>query len=149
MDKYIVTHRRVIHGCELLNLVPQLSSTRHEKQQRIWRGNLVVEELMKRGVNDLIPRYVLRFESYGNKQFTFCTTVVMSSLKDFEFVIRKVMDCRFYICVYCNCMNIVLELRILNGLEEQKFRDIWYRMRDEFEMMDERFKDRDIRGIMV
>ncbi|AET39121.1 uncharacterized protein Ecym_4039 [Eremothecium cymbalariae DBVPG len=137
MERYIVTHRRDVNTCVLYNVLPETKTSDQESQHKLWLGKTVFEELMPVDANDWVPRYILRFEDMNTSDLVFCKTQVVACMQDFERVIQRQLNGFFYLIVQAAGLDVVLELRILDAIDEQRFRDMWYRMRDEYEMMEE------------
>lgn len=122
--------------CQLFNVVPTQKRKR-ESQQRLWAGKAVFEELMLPEMGQWTPTYQLKFE-YESTPHVFCRTRIMRRLRDVKRVLQRQPDGAFHVLARAQALDIVLELRIGDAAEEQKFQDMWQRMLEEFEMLAEK-----------
>lgn len=150
MVNIIVTRQRVIESCSLFNILPRSSARAWEPQNLLWKGNLILEELLlleesDREVNK-VPMYRIKFvsqkedgvdiEETNNASRLFCETQIIRSLVDFQTVIQN-RGKWFQVAMLCEGQRryqIALELRIRDEWNEQQFRDTLLRITDEYEI---------------
>ncbi|SCV06192.1 LANO_0H24124g1_1 [Lachancea nothofagi CBS 11611] len=135
----IVCRKQTFGSLGLHNILPRSSSGGWEPQVKVFDGRMCVCELMSK-IDDL-PWYRIVFEwtndDAGDKQRFFSHTMIMKGTRDLN---KTVQTCGEYFEVLMECSNekwVALELRIADMREDQKFRDLLFRIREEYEMIDE------------
>lgn len=132
----LVTHRQVFETCRLFNILPLDKPRAWEPQYKLWQGSMILEEIMIQGCStERFHKYKLKFMSYDGET-VFCETKMISSMKDFKFIIQKYIE-SFRILVKTGSLQIALELRIEDKIQNRRFRDIWLRINDEYEILQE------------
>lgn len=141
MSLSIVSLKKVFHTASLYNVLPPSSSLSWEPQCKLFEGQLSLEELITCGnstpsrSDDDMPHYQLNFQ-WNESEAKFCNTQVIKSLGQLNETIEK-KDRWFRITMSCCGCKVPLELRIENAIEDQRFRDMLFRIREEYEMIDE------------
>ncbi|SCU85552.1 LAFA_0D16336g1_1 [Lachancea sp. 'fantastica'] len=144
----IVRSNQAFITSALYNVLPRGASKGWEPQVRIFEGSTRVCELMSK--TDDLPWYRIVFEwvddgdvaTATDKRF-FTQTVIMKGTRDLNRTIQSSGE--FYeVLVQCeNNTLVALELRITDPQEDQNFRDLLFRIREEYEMIDEMLGDTD------
>lgn len=145
----LTTHQRIIESCSLYNILPRGMARAWEPQNLLWKGTLVLDELIlvcDDGEMDRMPRYRFKFltdkeegvdkEAGDDTKRLFCETEVIASLQDLYRVIQK-KGSWFQIAMLCEGQKryqIALELRIKDSYHAQQFKDIILRITDEYEI---------------
>ncbi|SCU77586.1 LADA_0A01200g1_1 [Lachancea dasiensis] len=138
----IVCRKQLFGSLGLYNVVPRNLSGGWEPQVRLFEGQMCVCELMSK--NDDLPWYRLVFEWKDHEGVVtssearfFCQTIIM---KGTQHLVETVYNNGEYYEILMECSNgnmVTLELRISDPREDQKFRDLLFRIREEYEMIDE------------
>ncbi|SCU85380.1 LAME_0D01134g1_1 [Lachancea meyersii CBS 8951] len=138
----VVRSNQAFNTSELYNVLPRGYSNGWEPQVRLFEGCMRVCELMSK--TDDLPWYRIVFawgdgketDTNDDKRF-FTQTVIMRGTRDLNKTIQSTGEF-FEILVKCTDDTLVaLELRIRDPQEEQNFRDLLFRIREEYEMIDE------------
>ncbi|CAH02934.1 uncharacterized protein KLLA0_A07777g [Kluyveromyces lactis] len=155
-ENVLTTHQRVIQSCVLYNIVPRSIARAWEPQHLLWKGKLIVDELLHLdGSNQstmMQPSlYRFRFvsdkedgvdkEDINSDERLFCETQVISNLKELHTVLQR-REKWYQIAMLCEGQHrhqIALELQIKDAYQMQLFEDIILRIRDEYEIFQEMY----------
>ncbi|CEP60741.1 uncharacterized protein LALA0_S01e17898g [Lachancea lanzarotensis] len=139
----IVRSNEAFTTSALYNVLPRGVSKGWEPQVRIFEGSTRVCELMSK--TDDLPWYRVVFEwvdggdvaTTTDKRF-FAQTVMMKGTRDLNKTIQSSGEFFEVLVQSSNDGTLVaLELRITDPQEDQNFRDLLFRIREEYEMIDE------------
>ncbi|SCW02207.1 LAFE_0F01332g1_1 [Lachancea fermentati] len=137
MDNDKVSRKQLFDTVMLYNVLPPSSSLTWEPQCRLFQGKMCVSELINK--KDDMPWYQIKFDwdADDEEKSFFCQTGVIKCTKNFNATIEKREEW-FKIMMECsNGKHIPLELRIRSPIEEQMFNDLLFRIREEYEMIDD------------
>ncbi|CUS24821.1 LAQU0S20e00628g1_1 [Lachancea quebecensis] len=150
----LVCRKQFFGTASLHNIVPSELSHGWEPQVEIFEGLICVCELMSK--SDDIPWYRIVFEWKGNdverpqgKDTFFGQTAIMKGTSDLNKTVKNREEW-FEVLMECPEQRLVaLELRIKDIREDQNFRDLLFRIREEYEMIDEMMEESDDFGDFI
>lgn len=107
---------------------------------KLFEGDIFVEEYLninEAGNVDQVPSYQLKFGWDRSPDKRFCETEVIDNIHKLNEVVKNWANC-FRIMMQCS-MNryILLELKFSDSIEDRRFRDLIFRIREEFEILAE------------
>ncbi|CCE64970.1 hypothetical protein TPHA_0J01490 [Tetrapisispora phaffii CBS 4417] len=138
----------IFTGCELYNVLPFPSAVTQRPEDigsvRLFAGDLYLQELFETSNEnrDMTHKFQLNF--IWNKSdcalmnqdvLTFCSTDIIS---DYESMAKNIVAKRSFYQIRMNCdlnVKILLELRFIDVAEMRKFRDVIFRINEEFEIL--------------
>lgn len=150
----LVCRKQLFGTASLHNIVPSELSHGWEPQVELFEGLICVCELMSK--NDDIPWYRIVFEwqdgggekRQGQVKF-FGQTAIMKGTIDLNKTVKNREEW-FEILMECSDQrSVALELRIKDIREDQNFRDLLFRIREEYEMIDEMIGESDDFGDFI
>ncbi|CDO91875.1 unnamed protein product [Kluyveromyces dobzhanskii CBS 2104] len=157
-ENILTTHQTVIESCSLYNIAPRSNARAWEPQHLLWRGNMILEELLSLDESNYSAMsrpslYRFRFvsekkrgvdkEDTHSSQRLFCETQVICSIKQFRTVLQK-REKWYQVAMLCEGQykhQIALELRINDSHQLRIFEDHVLRIRDEQEILQEMYED--------
>lgn len=149
METGIVVCRKQFFGSVYLyNIVPAGLSKEWEPQVQLFEGRLCVCELMSK--TDDMPWYQFKFdwEDRGiarqqEQNHFFGQTTLIKGTKDLNETVHSREEWYGVLMEYVGHQRLALELRIKDPREDQAFRDLLFRIQEEYEMIDEMMEDAD------
>ncbi|SCV04796.1 LAMI_0H19240g1_1 [Lachancea mirantina] len=137
MSGGIVSRNQTFQPVSLYNALPPTSSLAWEPQCKLFDGLMCVSEILSK--SDEMPWYQLKFkwDEGLSSDFLFSSTDIIKNTAQFEETITK-REQWYKVKMKCSKRRYVaLELRIDDATEEQRFKDLLFRIREEYEMIDE------------
>lgn len=139
MKRSLRARTRKFKSGSLYNVVP-LALKNGCENCKLFEGDVFVEEFLninESGNVDHVPSYQLKFGWDRKRDNYFCETEVIDNIHKLNEVVKNWADC-FRIMMQCS-MNryILLELKFSDSIEDRRFRDLIFRIREEFEILAE------------